>query len=366
MYAIEIENLYKSYDSLPVLKGLNLRVPQGQVYGLLGPNASGKSTLIHLLLGFLRPTRGTLRVFGQQDLEQVRGRIGYLPERLRYHLRYSGREYLRYLGQFSDLYGPQLNARVEQELGAVGLLDAADRQLATYSKGMLQRLGIAQALLSDPDILLIDEPTSGLDPAGQREMLELLAEVRGRNHTIFLTTHFLDEIELLCDTVGILFGGKLAAEIDVQSLRAPGRSVLIKVAQMPPELAERLQRIAPAVRCTGREINMQPNTAALQAQVLRTLLDADVPIIALEPQGRPLEDIYMRIVRGDPVELPVADPPPGMFAPPGHPDATTRVLESAAPTPPGRPGSGDTLLRELLKQDQEPPKAHPPENQEPL
>ena len=157
MYAIEIENLYKSYDGLPVLNGLNLRVPQGQVYGLLGPNGSGKSTLIHLLLGFLRPTRGTLRVFGQQDLEQVRGRIGYLPERLRYHLRYSGREYLRYLGQFSDLHGPQLSARVEQELGAVGLLDAADRQLATYSKGMLQRLGIAQALLSDPDILLIDE-----------------------------------------------------------------------------------------------------------------------------------------------------------------------------------------------------------------
>jgi ABC-2 type transport system ATP-binding protein len=231
---------------------------------------------------------------------------------------------------------------------------------------MLQRLGIAQALLSDPDILLIDEPTSGLDPAGQREMLELLAEVRGRNHTIFLTTHFLDEIELLCDTVGILFGGKLAAEIDVQSLRMPGRSVLIKVARMPPELAERLQRIAPAVRCTGHEISLQPNTAALQAQVLRALLDADVPIIALEPQGRPLEDLYMRIVRGDPIVLPAADPPPGMFAPPGHPDATTRVLESGAPTVPGRPGTGDTLLRELLKQDQEPPKTSPTEHQEPL
>jgi ABC-2 type transport system ATP-binding protein len=266
----------------------------------------------------------------------------------------------------SDLPREQLSARVEQELGAVGLLSAADRQLATYSKGMLQRLGIAQALLSDPDILLIDEPTSGLDPAGQREMLELLAEVRGRNHTIFLTTHFLDEIELLCDTVGILFGGKLATEIDVQSLRAPGRSVLIKVAQLPPELAARLHLMAPAVRCTGLEISLQPNTAALQAQVLRALLDADLSIIALEPQGRPLEDIYMRIVRGDPVELPAADPPPGMFAPPGHPDATTRVLEGAAPTSPGRPGTGDTLLRELLKQDQEPPKTSPTEHQEPL
>jgi ABC-2 type transport system ATP-binding protein len=351
MFAIEIENLYKSYDGLPVLNGLSLRVPQGQVYGLLGPNGVGKSTLIHLLLGFLKPTRGTLQVFGQQDLDQVRGRIGYLPERLRYHLRYSGREYLRYLGQFSDLRGPHLNARVEQELGAVGLLGAADRQLATYSKGMLQRLGIAQALLSDPDMLLIDEPTSGLDPAGQREMLDLLAEVRSRNHTIFLTTHFLDEIELLCDTVGILFGGKLAAEIDVQSLRAPGRSALIRVAHLPAKLTERLQRIAPAVRCTGREISLQPNSPALQAQVLRVLLDADVPIIALEPQGRPIEEIYLRIVRGETVEPPVVDPPPGMFAPPGHPDATTRVLERVEPTPPGRPGTGDTLLRELLKHE---------------
>src|SRR6266487_4346319 len=163
MYAIETENLYKSYDGLAVLRGLDLRVPPGQVYGILGPNGAGKSTLIHLLLG---------------------------------------------------------------------LLDVADRLLSTYSKGMLQRLGIAQALLTDPEILLIDEPTSGLDPAGQREMLDLLAEVRSRNRTIFLTTHYLDEIDVLCDTVGILYGGKLAAELDVQSLRVPGRNVLIKVDQL--------------------------------------------------------------------------------------------------------------------------------------
>jgi ABC-2 type transport system ATP-binding protein len=361
MYAIETENLYKSYDGLPVLAGLDLRVPVGQVYGLLGPNGVGKSTLIHLLLGFLRPTKGTLRVFGEPELEQVRGRIGYLPERLRYHLRYSGREYLRYLGKFSDLREPDLSARVEQELGAVGLLDAADRRLATYSKGMLQRLGIAQALLSDPDILLIDEPTSGLDPAGQREMLELLRDVRSRNHTIFLTTHFLDEIELLCDTVGILYGGKLAVEIDVQSLRVPGRNALIRVANIIPELVARLARFGPAVRCNGREISLQPNSPALQAQVLRELLDAGVPIIALEPQGRPLEEIYMRVVRGEPADLAAEATPHGMFAPPGHPDATTRVLEPADTPPPGRPGTGDTLLRQLLKQDQEPRT----ENQEP-
>ena len=140
----------------------------------------------------------------------------------------------------------------------------------------------------------------------------------------------------------------------MQSLRVPGRNVLIRVAHTSPELIERLGRISPAVRCTGREIILQPSNAALQAQVLRALLDADVPIIALEPQGRPLQDMYMRIVRGEPAELPATEPPPGMFAPPGHPDATTRVLEKADPTPPGRPGTGDTLLRELLKQERVP------------
>src|SRR5919108_3292819 len=247
MFAIETENLHKSYDSLAVLRGLDLRVPTGQVYGILGPNGTGKSTLIHLLLGFLKPNKGELRVLGERDLEKVRGRMGYLPERLRYHLRFTGREYLRYLGRFSDMREPRLSARVDEELRAMGLLDAADRLLSTYSKGMLQRLGVAQALLTDPEILLIDEPTSGLDPAGQREMLDLLTEMRGRGHTIFLATHFLEEAAQLCDQVGILFGGKLATEVDVQSLQAPGRRVLISVADLPQELAQRLQRLSSSV-----------------------------------------------------------------------------------------------------------------------
>src|SRR5262245_42923026 len=112
MFAIETENLHKSFDGFAVLRGLNLRVPQGQVYGILGPNGAGKSTLIHLLLGFLKPTKGTLRVLGESDLESIRGRVGYLPERLRYHLRFTGREYLRYLGRFSDMREPRLSARV--------------------------------------------------------------------------------------------------------------------------------------------------------------------------------------------------------------------------------------------------------------
>ncbi len=350
MDAIEIHNLHKSYDGLSVLRGLELRVPAGQVYGLLGPNAAGKSTLIHLLLGFLRPNQGSISILGEHDLERVRGRVGYLPERLRYHLRYTGREYLRYLGRFSDMAEPELSRRVAAELQTVGLGDAADRSLATYSKGMLQRLGIAQALLSDPEILLIDEPTSGLDPAGQREMLTLLRELAQRNQTIFLTTHYLEEIDLLCDRVGILYGGRLATELDVRALRTTGRNALITVAQITPAVLAQLQAFGPAVRCSGCEIALQPNTPVLQAQVLRVLLDADIPIIALAPQGRPLEEIYLRVVRGEPVELPTA--------PAGAPPAPAPAAEPAEPpangASAGRPGAGDTLLRELLGREDGP------------
>lgn len=349
MYAIEIENLHKSYDGASVLRGLDLRVPRGQVYGLLGPNAAGKSTLIHLLLGFLRPNRGTLRLLGQRDLAQVRGRVGYLPERLRYHLRYTGREYLRYLGRFSDLAEPRLTQRVAEVLQTVGLADSADRLLSTYSKGMLQRLGIAQALLAEPEILLIDEPTSGLDPAGQREMLNLLRELAGRDQTIFLTTHYLEEIDLLCDTVGILYNGRLAAELDVQTLRIPGRSAEITVAHTTPELLAQLAALGPAVRVSGRAIVLDPNSAALQAQVLHTLLAADVPIIAIEPRGRPLEELYMRVVRGEPFEPPVPAAAPGLAAPNAPIIAPLPAPDEPAPARPR--GSGDTLLRELLRHE---------------
>ena len=348
MFAIETENLHKSYDGVAVLRGLDMRVPTGQVYGILGPNGTGKSTLIHLLLGFLKPSKGSLRVLGESNLEKIRGHVGYLPERLRYHLRYSGREYLRYLGQFSDMREPQLTTRVDEELHTVGLTDAADRLLNTYSKGMLQRLGIAQALLADPDMLLIDEPTSGLDPSGQHEMLDLLSDLRGRGHTILLTTHFLEEAEQLCDQVGVLFGGKLAAEVDVRLLHAPGSGALISVAGLAPEVAQRLQNISPAVRCNGREVTVQPNTPELQAQVLRTLLDSGATIIGMEARGRPLEEIYLRVVRGEALAPPPdAAPPNSMFAPPGHPDA-------AQAPPSGRTGSGDALLRELLGRDVKP------------
>lgn len=338
MFVIETDKLSKSFGGLPVLNSLSLCVPEGGVYGLLGPSGAGKTTLMHLLLGFLRPSAGALSVLGTADLDAARGRVGYLPERQRYHMRYSAREYLRYLGRFSDMRPPELNERISTELQAVGLLNAADQMLGSYSKGMLQRLGLAQALLSNPALLLIDEPSSGLEPADQREMRDLLADVRARGHTVFLTTHVLKEAEQLCDTIGILFNGHLAREIDVYDLRVPSSSVVLSVAGLTPELILQLQRISAAVRCQGHEISLSPNTPELQARVLRTLLDANIAILSLQPRNNPIEDLYASMMQGG------AEPEPLVI----DDTAATMPLDFSDDAPARRTGSGDSLLRDLL------------------
>lgn len=341
---IEITDLHKAYGDLKVLQGLDLRVAAGEAYALLGPNGAGKSTLIHLMLGFLKPNRGRLRLFADANLERVRARIGYIPERQRYHTRYTAREYLRFLGAFSGLTGAELRERADRELATVGLSDAADRSLGTYSKGMLQRLGVAQALLIDPDLLLIDEPTSGLDPAGQREVIELLASVRDRGHTLFLCTHYLQEVELLCDRVGVLANGQIVGEAPVAALRDVAGSVRIRVGAMSLELRQQIEALGAGIRAEIQGVRIAPNTPALQAVVLRTLLDAGTPIIAIEPLESPLERLYRQAVHAP--SRPAAPEPP-----PPPPAWAAPLAAPPTPPPPSRSGEGDTLLNELLRRN---------------
>lgn len=332
---IEIEALHKAYGDLPVLRDLTLRVKAGEVYGLLGPNGSGKTTLIHLMMGFLRPDRGRLRILGNADPERVRRRVGYIPERQRYHTHCTAREYLRFLGQLSGLSGGRLRERVERELAAVGLRSVADRRLSAYSKGMLQRLGIAQALLHEPDLLLIDEPTADLDPVDQHELLDLLGEVCERVHTVFLSTRFLPEAERLCERVGILAGGRIVVEAGMQDWQGVARRVRIRVGPLEAGVRASLEKIGNGVRCDAQSVLLSPNTPELQATVLRTLLDAGVAVIALEPLESPLERIYR-----DAISIPslrsmmvasqesALEPPLAMSSPPDEPSSETDALLS--------------------------------------
>ena len=217
MPVIEIENLTHDYTTgfwrkrrLRALDGLSLRVEAGEVFGFLGPNGAGKTTAFKILMRMLRPTSGAARILGcPLDDLRMRARIGYLPERPYFYHYLTAREFLVYCGALCDLPLDRAAKRGDDLLEQVGLSDSADRRLRKFSKGMLQRLGLAQALINDPEVLFLDEPMSDLDPLGRREARELIAGLRARGKTIFFSSHILTDVEAMCDRVAILNRGRL-------------------------------------------------------------------------------------------------------------------------------------------------------------
>jgi len=264
--AIEIRGLVK--DFAVGLRGLRLRavdhvsfaVRPGEIFGLLGPNGSGKSTTIKLLLGLLEPTAGGCAIFGVPSGKvEARRDVGYLPEAPNFYRFLSGRELVVFYGRMCGLAGAALRQRVEEVITLVGLAGAADRRVGTYSKGMLQRIGLAQALVHDPRLLILDEPTAGVDPVGSAEMAELILALKARGKTVLITSHLLGQIEDLCDRVAILDRGRLVAEGNVSELAgAPGRLSFETDALPSEEIAalrawlesrgRRLESVAPARR----------------------------------------------------------------------------------------------------------------------
>lgn len=293
MYAIEARALTRSYGRVAALAGLSLRVAQGECYGLLGPNGAGKSTLLHVLLGFLQPDSGQIRVMGMAAA-QARQQLGYLPERMRLPLHTTPTEYLHDLGRLSGLSGRQLTIRCQELLEQVGLLAAAKRRIGGLSKGMQQRLGIAQAILHDPRLLLIDEPSSGLDPAGQQEMLELLAALRDRHYTMLICSHQLHEIEQLCDRVGILRAGQLVCELALADTAAY-YMISISESSIPASVLASMQQHCPSLQITGTQLRI-PDDAVLLQQILRCLLDVQIPILEVHRQTADLLELYQRVI----------------------------------------------------------------------
>ena len=223
--ALELVGLVKDFSvglrgvKLRAVDHLGLRVEAGQVYGLLGPNGSGKSTTIKLILGLLQPSAGECRVFGVPSARvEARSAVGYLPESPYFYRHLSGRELVRFYAQMCGLRGATLTARVAEALARVGIAEAADRRVGTYSKGMLQRVGLAQALVHDPRLLILDEPTAGVDPVGSAAISELILQLKAQGKTILITSHLLGQIEDICDRVAILDRGKLILEGAVPDL----------------------------------------------------------------------------------------------------------------------------------------------------
>jgi ABC-2 type transport system ATP-binding protein len=201
------------------VKGLDLEVLQGEIFGLLGPNGSGKSTTIKLVLGLLHPTSGEARVLGGSPRDvKLKARIGYLPEESYFYPHLTARETLLFFGDIFSVPRGILRQRTEELLTLVGLLAAADRRIGEFSKGMLRRIGLAQALVNDPELLILDEPTSGMDPMGTREVKDLLLDLRRRGKTVILSSHLLADVEDVCDRVAILHEGRLEAMGSVSDL----------------------------------------------------------------------------------------------------------------------------------------------------
>jgi ABC-2 type transport system ATP-binding protein len=228
--AVELSGLTKDFTvglrgvRLRAVDQLSLTIAPGEIFGLLGPNGSGKSTTIKVVLGLLRPTAGACRVFGVSS-ERVEARlaVGYLPEAPNFYRFLSGRELVTFYGRICGLQGATLAARVADVIAWVGLTEAADRRVGTYSKGMLQRIGLAQALVHDPQLVILDEPTAGVDPIGAAAITELIRELKARGKTVLITSHLLTQIEDVCDRVAILDKGRLLACGPVAALSAEGQ-----------------------------------------------------------------------------------------------------------------------------------------------
>ena len=232
-------------QSIVALRDLDLQVKPGEVYGLLGPNGSGKSTTLKIVLGLVSPTRGQTEVFGRNSrLVESREAVGFLPENPYLCKFLTGTETLRFFGQLCGLSGASLKKRVDEMLELVGLTDARDRRLRGYSKGMLQRIGLAQALINEPRLVVLDEPTAGGDPAGSRQIRDLIVDLRRRGTTVLLSSHLLAQVQEVCDRVGILADGVLVREGRLEELLAIENQTELVLENASDKLVNEIEALA--------------------------------------------------------------------------------------------------------------------------
>jgi len=248
--AVSLQNLSRVFpvpfrrERLVAVRDLSLEVQEGEVYGLLGPNGSGKSTTLKMLLGLVTPTSGTARVFGHDSRAfSARSEVGFLPENPYFYKFLTGAETLRFYGKLCGLRGAKLEARIEELLALVGLEDARHRRVGGYSKGMLQRIGLAQAIIQDPRLVVLDEPTAGVDPAGSRQIRDLILGLKARGMTVLLTSHLLEQVQEVCDRVGIMARGHLLREGDLDDLVSVDNQTQFVVENAPPELAAQIEAL---------------------------------------------------------------------------------------------------------------------------
>ena len=251
MDAVSITDVHKSFPGhwgrggVYAVKGVSLSIPEGGVYGLIGPNGSGKSTVMKLLVGLLAPDAGSCKVFGLPATASANRReIGFLPENPYFYKFLTGEETVSFYGRLCGLRGAALKERTRELLELVGLTEAKDRRLRGYSKGMLQRIGLAQALVQKPRLLVLDEPTAGVDPIGSRTIRDIILNIKEQGVTVFLCSHLLEQVQEICDRVGVLYQGCLIAEGTMDELTRDEQHCEITLRNPGPELLAQIRQLA--------------------------------------------------------------------------------------------------------------------------
>ncbi len=298
--AIEIRHLYKSFNDKVAVKDLNLTVERGEVFGFLGPNGAGKTTSVKILLDLISPTSGEGYLFGAPlDNPDIRARIGFLPEHFRFHDWLQADEFLQLHADLYNIPAPIAHQRIAELLDLVGLTPHRRKKLGAFSKGMLQRIGLAQALLNNPDLVILDEPTSGLDPVGRRLVRDIIRDLRARGATVFLNSHLLSEVEITCDRVAFIKHGEVIRTSALKTLMEEEISVEIKALNLNATIVAGLSNWSQNVRRDGDRLTLTVKNETDLPAINRYLVEQGAAVYALRPQHISLEDMFVQIVGTD-------------------------------------------------------------------
>lgn len=291
---IETKNLTKQYDGKGGCKNISLSVTEGRVFGFLGPNGAGKSTFVKTMLGLLKPTSGQAQLLGRPlgDIK-VREKVGYLPELFRYHDFLTGDQLLKYHAELFGLGKSQYASKISDLIDLVGLTGRSNQKIATFSKGMQQRIGLAVALINDPKLLFLDEPTSALDPTGRKEVRDLLLHLRDQGITIFLNSHLLSEVEAVCDDIAIISDSKLVVQDSLEALMQEEVHLKITLKENIPSLQDNLADYCAGLQEDANKLNISLKNEKNITEILKIIIAQEGEILDITTQKKSLEDLFL-------------------------------------------------------------------------
>jgi len=296
--AIEVNNLIKDFIGVRALDKVSLKIRRGECFGLLGPNGAGKTTLMKILLNLISPSSGLAKIFNQPvSNEKIREKIGYLPEKVKIYGFLKGAEFLDYQGKLYGIEYTRRKNRIEECLKIVGMYDERFRKIEEYSKGMIQRLGLAQAIINEPELLLLDEPTVGLDPISNKEIRGVLLKLKEKGVTIFINSHFLSEIEMICDRVAILHRGHLIKMGTKQQLNTKGEFVELRVEGIDEVLIHKLMEVSSQQKLEGNRLIITPKNANAVNSIPQIVINHGAKLLSFNIRMESLEDIFYRIIK---------------------------------------------------------------------